>query len=70
LINIEQNAIIKVFSIAAVLFLPPTLVGTVYGMNFDHMPELGWPFGYPMALAMMIVSAIIPYAWFKFRDWL
>ena len=70
LINIEQNAIIKVFSIAAVLFLPPTLVGTVYCMNFDHMPELDWPFGYPMALAMMIVSAIIPYAWFKFRDWL
>lgn len=70
LINIEQNAIIKVFSIAAVLFLPPTLVGTVYGMNFEHMPELGWPFGYPMALGMMVVSAIIPYAWFKFRDWL
>jgi len=70
LINIEQNAIIKVFSIAAVLFLPPTLVGTVYGMNFENMPELGWPFGYPMALAMMVVSAIIPYAWFKFRDWL
>jgi magnesium transporter len=70
LINIEQNAIIKVFSIAAVLFLPPTLVGTVYGMNFENMPELGWPFGYPMALGMMIVSAIIPYAWFKFRDWL
>ncbi|WP_417791440.1 magnesium transporter CorA family protein [Stutzerimonas xanthomarina] len=70
LINIEQNAIIKVFSIAAVLFLPPTLVGTVYGMNFERMPELDWPFGYPMALGMMIVSAIIPYAWFKFRDWL
>jgi len=70
LINIEQNAIIKVFSIAAVLFLPPTLVGTVYGMNFENMPELSWPFGYPMALGMMIVSAIIPYAWFKFRDWL
>ncbi|MGK9065957.1 magnesium transporter CorA family protein [Stutzerimonas chloritidismutans] len=70
LINIEQNAIIKVFSIAAVLFLPPTLVGTVYGMNFEHMPELGWLLGYPMALCMMVVSAIIPYAWFKFRDWL
>lgn len=70
LINIEQNAIIKVFSIAAVLFLPPTLVGTVYGMNFDRMPELSWPFGYPMALGMMVVSAIIPYAWFKFRNWL
>lgn len=70
LINIEQNSIIKVFSIAAVLFLPPTLVGTVYGMNFEHMPELGWLLGYPMALGMMVVSAIIPYAWFKFRDWL
>lgn len=70
LINIEQSSIIKVFSIAAVLFLPPTLVGTVYGMNFEHMPELGWLLGYPMALAMMVVSAIIPYAWFKFRDWL
>jgi len=70
LINIEQSSIIKVFSIAAVLFLPPTLVGTVYGMNFEHMPELGWLLGYPMALVMMVVSAIIPYAWFKFRDWL
>lgn len=70
LINIEQNAIIKVFSIAAVLFLPPTLVGTVYGMNFERMPELSWSFGYPMALGMMVISAIIPYAWFKFRDWL
>lgn len=70
LINIEQNAIIKVFSIAVVLFLPPTLVGTVYGMNFESMPELSWSFGYPMALGMMVISAIIPYAWFKFRDWL
>ncbi|MCQ4257341.1 magnesium transporter CorA family protein [Stutzerimonas stutzeri] len=70
LINIEQNAIIKVFSIAAVLFLPPTLVGTVYGMNFDRMPELSWSLGYPMALGMMVISAIIPYAWFKFRNWL
>ncbi|GGM09433.1 magnesium transporter CorA family protein [Pseudomonas asuensis] len=70
LINIEQNGIIKVFSIAAVLFLPPTLVGTVYGMNFENMPELGWHFGYPLALVGMVVSAIIPYAWFKFRGWL
>lgn len=70
LINIEQSSIIKVFSIAAVLFLPPTLVGTVYGMNFEHMPELDWLLGYPMALVMMVVSAIIPYAWFKFRGWL
>lgn len=70
LINIEQNSIIKVFSIAAVLFLPPTLVGTVYGMNFEHMPELAWLAGYPMALVAMVVSAIIPYYWFKYKGWL
>ncbi|WP_290438529.1 CorA family divalent cation transporter, partial [Pseudomonas aeruginosa] len=70
LINIEQNSIIKVFSIAAVLFLPPTLVGTVYGMNFKDMPELDWSIGYPMALGMMVVSAILPYLWFKFKNWL
>ena len=69
LINIEQNSIIKVFSIAAVLFLPPTLVG-VYGMNFKDMPELDWSIGYPMALGMMVVSAILPYLWFKFKNWL
>ena len=70
LINIEQNAIIKVFSIAAVLFLPPTLVGTVYGMNFEAMPELGWRLGYPLALVLMVFSAIGPYWWFKRRGWL
>jgi magnesium transporter len=70
LIGLEQNNIIKVFSIAAVLFLPPTLVGTVYGMNFQHMPELGWAFGYPFALLLMGVSAVAPYYWFKHRGWL
>src|ERR687894_400185 len=67
LIGLEQNGIIKVFSIAAVLFLPPTLVGTVYGMNFDHMPELHWAFGYPLALGLMALSAVAPYCWFKRR---
>ena len=70
LIGLEQNAIIKVFSIAAVLFLPPTLVGTVYGMNFERMPELHWAFGYPFALALMVASAVAPYLWFKRRGWL
>ena len=70
LIGLEQNAIIKVFSIAAVLFLPPTLVGTVYGMNFERMPELHWLFGYPFALALMVASAVAPYLWFKRRGWL
>ncbi len=70
LISLEQNSIIKVFSIAAVLFLPPTLVGTVYGMNFEHMPELSWAFGYPFALLLMVASAVVPYYWFKHRGWL
>ncbi len=69
LINLDQNRIIKVFSIAAVLFLPPTLVGTIYGMNFEAMPELKWRLGYPMALVMMAVSAALPYWWFKRRGW-
>lgn len=70
LINTEQNNIVKVFTIASVLFLPPTLVGTVYGMNFKVMPELDWPYGYPLALLAMVVSAVLPYAWFKYRNWL
>ncbi len=70
LIGVEQNTIIKVFSVAAVLFLPPTLVGTVYGMNFERMPELAWPFGYPFALVLMVLSAVAPYYWFKRRGWL
>ncbi|MDQ3479936.1 MAG: magnesium transporter, partial [Actinomycetota bacterium] len=70
LINVEQNAIIKIFSVAAVIFLPPTLVGTVYGMNFDHMPELDWLMGYPWALGLMVLSAVMPYWWFKRKGWL
>ena len=70
LINIDQNRIIKVFSIASVLFLPPTMVGTIYGMNFEGMPELKWAAGYPLALALMIVSAILPYWFFRRRGWL
>ncbi len=70
LINLDQNRIIKVFSIAAVLFLPPTVVGTIYGMNFELMPELTWVFGYPFALAMMVLSATLPYYWFRRKGWL
>ncbi len=69
-INIRQNQIIKIFSIAAVVFLPPTLVGTVYGMNFHTMPELDWVFGYPLALGLMVASAISPYLFFKHKGWL
>ena len=70
LINIQQNAIIKIFSVAAVIFLPPTLIASIFGMNFEHMPELHWTFGYPMAIVLMIVSAILPYYYFKRRGWL
>ncbi|WP_462380673.1 CorA family divalent cation transporter [Pseudomonas sp. Marseille-QA0892] len=70
LINIEQNNIIKVFSIAAVLFLPPTLVGTIYGMNFEIMPELEWTYGYPLALGAMAASAALSYTVFKIKRWL
>lgn len=70
LINVEQNAIIKIFSIAAVVFLPPTLVASLYGMNFDLMPELKWTFGYPMAVVAMVISAIVPYYFFRWKGWL
>lgn len=70
LINIEQNAIIKIFSVAAVVFLPPTLIASIYGMNFVRIPELGWPFGYPFALGLMVASAVLPYVFFKRRGWL
>jgi magnesium transporter len=70
MISIEQNGIIKIFSVAAVVFLPPTLVASVYGMNFKHMPELDWDFGYPWALALMVLSAILPFIYFKRKGWL
>lgn len=70
LINIEQNAIIKIFSVAAVVFLPPTLVASLYGMNFEIMPELKWALGYPFAIGLMILSAVLPYLYFKYRGWL
>jgi len=70
MISIEQNAIIKIFSVAAVIFLPPTLVASIYGMNFDIMPELKWQFGYPFAIGLMIMSAILPYWYFRRRGWL
>lgn len=69
-INIEQNKIIKIFSIAAVVFLPPTLIASIYGMNFDYMPELKWLLGYPWALGLIILAGITPYWYFKRKGWL
>lgn len=70
LINVEQNAIIKIFSIASVVFLPPTLVASIYGMNFKYMPELEWAAGYPYSLVLMAISAIIPFLFFRWKGWL
>ena len=69
LINIEQNNIIKVLTIVSVVGVPPTLVASIYGMNFKQMPELDWVWGYPYGLAMIALSAILPLLWFKWRGW-
>jgi magnesium transporter len=70
LVNIEQNDIIKIFSIAAVMFLPPTLIASIYGMNFHFIPELAWELGYPLAIIGMFLSAWLPYKFLKKRKWL
>ncbi|WP_163931018.1 magnesium/cobalt transporter CorA [Paraferrimonas sp. SM1919] len=68
--GLQQNKIIKIFSVAAVVFLPPTVIASAYGMNFKNMPELDWMFGYPMAVAMMFASAGATYLFFKRKGWL
>ncbi|KXF78307.1 magnesium transporter CorA [Paramesorhizobium deserti] len=70
LISVEQNAIIKIFSVAAVGFMPPTLIASIYGMNFRFMPELAESWGYPMALILMVISAILPLVYFRRKGWL
>ncbi|PSV26143.1 MULTISPECIES: magnesium/cobalt transporter CorA [unclassified Photobacterium] len=69
-INIEQNRIIKIFSVVSVIFLPPTLVASSYGMNFKFMPELHWELGYPYALLLMLLAGFAPYLYFKRKGWL
>ncbi len=69
-ININQNKVIKIFSVASVAMLPPTLIASIYGMNFDFMPELQWMLGYPFALFMMAVSILLPYLFFRKKGWL
>ena len=69
-ININQNKIIKIFSVASVALLPPTLIASVYGMNFQHMPELEWKYGYLFGIGLMVASAIIPMMYFRKRGWL
>lgn len=69
-ININQNKIIKIFSVASVAFLPPTLIASIYGMNFRILPELNWSLGYPLALLLMLISAVTPFWYFRRRGWL
>jgi magnesium transporter len=69
-ININQNKIIKIFSVASVALLPPTLIASIYGMNFKFMPEIDWSLGYPYALLLMLASALVPMWYFRKRGWL
>ena len=70
LISLEQNNVMKLFSVFAVVFMPPTLIAGIYGMNFEHMPELKWVYGYPMALVLMVLSAVLPFAYARRKGWL
>src|SRR5262252_2193774 len=69
-VSLEQNNIIKIFSVAAVVFMPPTLIASIYGMNFKHMPELDFEFGYPFAIVLMLLAAVLPYFFFRWMKWL
>lgn len=70
LVNIEQNQVIKIFTVVTVIFMPPTLIASMYGMNFTHMPELDWVGGYPMALGLMILSSLVFLWYFRRKKWL
>ncbi|MGL2706109.1 CorA family divalent cation transporter, partial [Helicobacter pylori] len=69
-VNVEQNKIIKLFTVATMAMMPPTLIGTIYGMNFKFMPELEWQYGYLFALIIMAISTILPVIYFKKKGWL
>jgi len=69
-ISIEQNEVVKTLTIASVVGIPPVLIAGIYGMNFHYMPELDWHFGYPLALAVIVVSGLLPLVWFKRRGWM
>ena len=70
MISLEQNFVMKIFSVVAVVLMPPTLIAGIYGMNFQHMPELKWLFGYPFSMVLMLASAILPYMFARKRGWL
>jgi magnesium transporter len=70
MVSLEQNNVIKIFSVVAVALMPPTLIASIYGMNFQVMPELHWTYGYPAALVLMLAAAVAPYMYFKWKKWL
>jgi magnesium transporter len=70
LINLAQNDVIKLFSVLAVIFMPPTVIASIYGMNFKQMPELEWHWSYPLAILLMVCAAIGPYLFFRWKKWL
>ena len=70
IISIDQNEVIKVLTIASVVGIPPVLVAGIYGMNFKGMPEYDWAWGYPYALALIVVTGLLPLIWFKWKDWI
>ncbi len=70
LINIVQSTLMKVFTVVAVIGIPPTLIAGIYGMNFKNMPELNWHYGYAYGWAMIILSAVLPMVWFRVKGWL
>jgi magnesium transporter len=70
IINVAQNEVMKILTIASVAGIPPVLVAGIYGMNFKNMPELNWAWGYPYALALIVITTLIPLIWFKWKDWI
>jgi len=69
LLSVEQNMIVKVFTIASAVLMPPTLIASIYGMNFHYMPETNWEYGYPLAIFLMFISAVIPFYFFRKKGW-
>jgi magnesium transporter len=70
IINVAQNEVMKILTVASVAGIPPVLIAGIYGMNFKNMPELNWAWGYPFALALIVVTTVIPLLWFKWKDWI
>jgi magnesium transporter len=70
IISIDQNEVVKVLTITSVVGIPPVLIAGIYGMNFKNMPELNWAWGYPFALALIVITAALPLIWFKWKDWI